>query len=874
MRSQLIASFALVAFLGLGLAGGYGLYQYQLHLHEHVDSEYSARNQVVTREIEVVLDEIQGDLSVAANVPPIQGIVRARAGGGYDREGDASYDDWVKELQHIFGAMETAYQRYLQIRFLDENGNELVRVDWDGQRARPIPPAELQNKADRPYFQETMKLAPGQVYVSPLDLNQEWGRIVIPYQPTIRLATPIFDRQGERRGLVIVNVLGQDLLHRPGAPPREEGTFFFLADQRGYYVHHSAAPEKEWGGPEDLNTGHSLWADFPQAAGQILSGQVGEAYVGEWEIFYTPVQVDRQRGAFLVLGEAVPISVIQASVKRLIWIFGGVLALSLLLAVGTGYYLSRRIATPLEALRQGAKEIAGGRFDRRVQTRGSLEIADLANDFNQMASKLEELYSSLQAEYQHLFESASDSIFIHDLNGRFLAVNENAARRLGYSREELLRMSVQDVDTPEAAARFESNRRLLEEKGSLIFESAHRRKDSSVMPVEASVTLVEHRGQRVVLSFVRDISERKRAAEALRQEAQRAEGLRQIGEAINSSLDLDVLLQTVIDQARNLIGADYCEMHFGEGHAATIADLEPGRSEIENHFTKVFYCGFDPATCTVKIRPSLKGLNGEIFRTQKPLRLDDHTQHPRSVPLPEGHPEIGSFLGVPIIIGGRCVADILFTRVPGGRPFTEADERVAVTIANQAALAIQNAQLYEQVKTERVEEQAALLRLSQEFLGILEPQETMRRAVATAAEALHADCSDLMLLDEDEKTLTLGFSRGREHLIGRLQVPNTDDRFPGCIVRQKTPVIVEDVASDGRFQVPAAMQECNVVSALGVPVMVGEKAIGALIVDTQKERLFSPEEAHFLSLIANQMALAIEKARHFEAATRAARELV
>ncbi|MBM4457264.1 MAG: ATP-binding protein [Chloroflexi bacterium] len=54
---------------------------------------------------------------------------------------------------------------------LDENGNELVRVDWDGQQARLISPDQLQNKADRPYFQETMKLAAGEVYLSPVDLN-------------------------------------------------------------------------------------------------------------------------------------------------------------------------------------------------------------------------------------------------------------------------------------------------------------------------------------------------------------------------------------------------------------------------------------------------------------------------------------------------------------------------------------------------------------------------------------------------------------------------------------------------------------------------------------------------------------------------------
>ncbi|MCX6031060.1 MAG: GAF domain-containing protein [Chloroflexi bacterium] len=515
MRARMMAAFVLVALLGVGSVGGYGFYQYQRDLHGRVEDQYTARNQVVAREIEITLEGIRADLLVAANVPPIQGIVRARDGGGYDPEGESRYDEWTKRLEEIFAATEAATPRYLELRFLDEQGNELVRVDWDGQQARPIAPSELQNKADRPHFQATMQLAAGQIYVSPLDLSQERGQIVIPYQPTIRLATPIFNRQGERRGSVVLNVPGQAILHRPSTLPAGEGSYIFVTDSRGYYLHHSASPEKEWGGPEDLNTGHSLQEDLPQIAGQLLSGRAGEVYAGPWVIFYQPIQVDPQQGAFLVLGSAVPLPVIQGPVNRLTRVFGGVLFLVLLMAAGAGYFLSGRITAPLQALRQGARQIAGGRFDQRVQAGGGVEISDLADDFNRMAGQLAERYGGLQAEYQRLFENASDSIFIYDLKGRILVVNENAAHRLGYTRDELLRLSVQDLDTSEAAARVGANQRLIGKLGLLGTESAHRRKDGSVMPVEISASLVEYRGQQAVMSFVRDISERKQGEATL-----------------------------------------------------------------------------------------------------------------------------------------------------------------------------------------------------------------------------------------------------------------------------------------------------------------------------------------------------------------------
>jgi PAS domain S-box-containing protein len=1005
-----------------------------------VENKYLARNQSVAQETEIALNEIRADLFVAASVPPIQGIIRAQEGGGYDREGQTSYDEWVKRLQDIYRAMATAYQRYLQTRFLDENGDELVRVDWDGQQARPIPSAELQNKADRPYFQETMKLASGQVYVSPLDLNQEWGRIVIPYQPTIRLATPIFNRQGERRGIVIINVLGQAFLHQPRTLPEEESSFVFLTDQRGYYAHHSAAPEKEWGNPEDLNTGHSLWADFPQVAGQILTGQAGEVYSGPWAIFYTPVPVDRERGAFLVLGQVVPHSLIQASVNRFLLVFSGVLALSLFLAVGTGYYLSRRVTAPLEALRQGARQIAGGQFDQRVQAGGSVEITDLADDFNRMAGQLAELYDSLQAEYKHLFESASDSIFIHDLNGRFLAVNENAARRLGYTREELLRLSVQDIDTPEAAARIEANLRLLEERGSLVFESAHRRKDGSVMPVEISATLVEHRGQQVVMSFVRDITERKQAEEALhhalaasQQRQAEIAALLEGSRAVLTYRDFQEAARVIFDACKRLVGAT----------GGYVALLTEDGTENEVLFLD---SGGRPCTVDPSLPMPIRGLREVAYRTGRAVHHNDFRQSEWVKYMPKGHVALDNILFAPLVIEGKTVGLLGLANKPGGFTDHDADmatafgELVAIALYNsrtlesleasqaetarrnaelaaqnviaaaisqsldldtllnaaldevlkawgmeaggillmdpggetmtlrvhrglqgellqallrlrpgegisgqavaqrkpvvlhladyptgrlapfvhqegfqtfvstplvvkeqvhgvltlgtrrpqafpareldllaaigqQIGVAVENARLHEQVKVQRVEEQATLLRLSQEFLATLDPQEIMQRAVVTAAEALHADCSDLMLLGEDKKSLTLGFSHGREYLIGQLQLPNTDDSFPGYIVRRKTPVIVEDVANDGRFQIPAFIRECGVASALGVPVIAGEKAIGALIVDTQTPRLFTPEEAHFLNLIANQTGMALEQARAEAAVQRHAQEM-
>ena len=131
--------------------------------------------------------------------------------------------------------------------------------------------------------------------------------------------------------------------------------------------------------------------------------------------------------------------------------------------------------------------------------------------------RAEEALRESEEKYHNLFEYANDSIFISGPEThRFLDVNENAARRLGYTREELLQLTFDDIDTAIAADRNEAILRKLQETDSATFEHAHRRKDGTEMPVEISARVIEYGGQQVFQSFVRDITARKQVEEALR----------------------------------------------------------------------------------------------------------------------------------------------------------------------------------------------------------------------------------------------------------------------------------------------------------------------------------------------------------------------
>jgi hypothetical protein len=119
-----------------------------------------------------------------------------------------------------------------------------------------------------------------------------------------------------------------------------------------------------------------------------------------------------------------------------------------------------------------------------------------------------------------LLDSANDSIFVSDFDGNFVYLNEAAWKLRGYTREELMAVNLHTLDTSEYEKHVDARIRELVEKGHCIFESAHRCKDGSVMPVEVSARIIESAGRKLVFAATRDITERKRAEHQLARQLQ------------------------------------------------------------------------------------------------------------------------------------------------------------------------------------------------------------------------------------------------------------------------------------------------------------------------------------------------------------------
>ncbi|MEW8682630.1 MAG: sensor domain-containing diguanylate cyclase [Candidatus Thiodiazotropha endolucinida] len=126
---------------------------------------------------------------------------------------DPSLKHWIRVARE-FSLFARRKPKYFQLRYIDNSGMEVIRINSDDNVQEIVPQSEMQNKADRYYFKEAMKLALGEIYISPLDLNVERGVIEQPVKPTVRFATPVSDGYGVKQGIVIINYTPNELLQR------------------------------------------------------------------------------------------------------------------------------------------------------------------------------------------------------------------------------------------------------------------------------------------------------------------------------------------------------------------------------------------------------------------------------------------------------------------------------------------------------------------------------------------------------------------------------------------------------------------------------------------------------------------------------------
>lgn len=320
----------------------------------------------------------------------------------------------------------------------------------------------------------------------------------------------------------------------------------------------------------------------------------------------------------------------------------------------------------------------------------------------------EELQSHLAA----IVESSDDGIISKELDGTILSWNKGAERIFGYTAEEIIGKSIYLLIPPE---RHEEEPRIVERlrRGERIdhYETVRVAKDGRPIDISLTVSPIRDGSGKVIAAskVARDITERRRAEQQLGAQAKVIETTNRIGQVLSAELNLQIVMQTVTEAATQLIGAGFGAFFpRTTEHAADSFSLYGVSREV---FSR-----------SEVVRNS--DLFASPFQADVIVRVSDVNKDPRSgktspfYGIPSEDLRLTSYLAVPVISrSGEVLGGLFFGHEDEG-VFTERDELVVKGLAAQAAIAMDNARLFELSETERAKAEAAN-RAKDDFLATI-----------------------------------------------------------------------------------------------------------------------------------------------------------
>lgn len=202
--------------------------------------------------------------------------------------GDSGRGDYSDVEDHWL-AFANRKMIYDQIRFINADGDEVIRVNYSDTGATLSDSDDLQNKADRYYFTEAIGLDDDQIYISKLDLNMENNQIEQPIKPTIRLATTYYGARGQLQGIVVLNYSADDMLREVEKIASTSQGEIFMLNSDGDWLYNSQDTSKAWSFMDDKRRDESFKNDFPDVWQTIQSEASGAQIVDTGVFNYTKI---------------------------------------------------------------------------------------------------------------------------------------------------------------------------------------------------------------------------------------------------------------------------------------------------------------------------------------------------------------------------------------------------------------------------------------------------------------------------------------------------------------------------------------------------------------------------------------------------------
>jgi signal transduction histidine kinase len=329
-------------------------------------------------------------------------------------------------------------------------------------------------------------------------------------------------------------------------------------------------------------------------------------------------------------------------------------------------------------------------------------------------------------------------------------------------------------------------------------------------------------------------------------ESGRLRALVETGIAISSELSLDAVLQRITEAAAEVTGARY----------AALGVIDPSGTGLERFVTH----GVDDRTRSeIGEDPHGRGILGVLINDARPLRLHDLTEDPRSVGFPPGHPSMHTFLGVPILLRGVAYGNLYLTEKEGGADFTDSDEEVLTLLAAQAAVAIENARLYESA-TSWSRQLESLNEIGGALVGELELKPLLKLIVERLRTLIGARLVVIALPSGGQMRIEAAAGDGVEDFTG-LAFPRADSKS-GRVLERASSERVDSLLDDHEAHQDVA-RRLGARTGLYVPLVARGEPIGVLIAHDKigPDRRFSSADLRLAEQFAVRASSAVDISR-------------
>ena len=494
--------------------------------------------------LESYVADVGGDVASYRAAPGVIALIRARRAGGADPSDGTPEKIWRERIASRFLAVVEAKPAYAEFRFIgaDNDQREIVRIDRRGPGGAPriAPDSELRSMGQLDIVKETIQLRPGKIYVSPLSLDQDTGKISEPHVPIIRVATPVYvGSETKPFGILCVKINMRPAFERVRSSLQPDERTYVVNARGDYLVHPDTS--REFGsllGTSDkwqddfpflasaLRATHSVAKIAPDEAGwpggaalapAVLAGEewVGVIVTVPNAVLMAPAHAVRNTtilvGLVAMLCAAALAVLVARSLTR---------PIKQLTAAVEGVVLNDRVAIPVDA--DGETGVLARAF-ARVMDEVQAKTAELEREVQQhyLTEAARDHFAERERLYSAAVEWSNDAIVTQSLDGAITGWNPAAERVFGYLAEEALGKGNDMIVPPDRSTEVEDMLGKVSRGERFQHEETVRRhKDGGLFEVLLSVSPIKNPAGQIVgvSTIVRDITENKKTEQALRQQ--------------------------------------------------------------------------------------------------------------------------------------------------------------------------------------------------------------------------------------------------------------------------------------------------------------------------------------------------------------------